>query len=305
MTGVRVALAVAVLSLLTGCSAIKKMVVLKPVASTLSQTGDLFARDDDPELVRAAVPFALKTYESLLDSLPKYEPLLVATCAGFTEYSFTFIQTDADLIRDDDHARAKELDVRALKMYLRAKGYCLRAMDVRFPGIGKQLSDNPEKAVLRAKNKKDVELLYWAAASWGAAVSLAVDQPDIAIDFPAVQALAKRAITLDDTWGGRGALDELMITLVIVPEAMGGSRARAIEHFTHAVELQKGLSAGPYVSLALNIYTGPDDRADFEKTLKLALAIDENKDPSTRLPNLLNKRRAQALLDHIDAHFAK
>jgi hypothetical protein len=167
------------------------------------------------------------------------------------------------------------------------------------------LGSDPDKAVVRARNRKDVELLYWTAASWGAAVSLAIDQPDIAIDFPAVQALARQALVLDETWGGRGALHELMITLESVPEAMGGSRARALEHFTRAVDLQKGLSAGPYVSLATSVYISPEDRAEFEKALNAALAIDVNKDLGVRLANIINKRRAQALLDHIDAHFAK
>src|SRR6185369_6704634 len=51
-----------------GCS-IKTMAV-KTVANTLSDTGDVFTRDNDPELVRDAIPFALKTYESLLESVP-------------------------------------------------------------------------------------------------------------------------------------------------------------------------------------------------------------------------------------------
>ena len=38
------------------------------VASTLASSGDVFTRDDDPELVGDAIPFGLKLYESLLDS---------------------------------------------------------------------------------------------------------------------------------------------------------------------------------------------------------------------------------------------
>jgi len=55
---------------LAGCGAIKKTAISN-VAGTLSSSGDVFTRDDDPELVRQALPFALKLYESLLESVPK------------------------------------------------------------------------------------------------------------------------------------------------------------------------------------------------------------------------------------------
>ena len=58
----------------------------------------------------------------------------------------------------------------AVKLYLRAKGYCMRAMEVQFPGIGKALDSDPVAALKRAKKKEDVPLLYWTAASWGAAL---------------------------------------------------------------------------------------------------------------------------------------
>jgi hypothetical protein len=36
-----------------------------------------------------------------------------------------------------------------------------------------------------------------------------------------------------------------------------------------------------------------------------AIAVDVEKDPSNRLINLVNKKRAQSLLDHADALFVK
>ena len=73
----------------------------------------------------------------------------------------------------------------------------LRGMDARFgKGTSAALLQNPEAAVTKAK-KDDVPLLYWTAASWGAAISLGIDRPDLAVDFPTVRALADRAMALD------------------------------------------------------------------------------------------------------------
>jgi predicted anti-sigma-YlaC factor YlaD len=286
---------------ITGCS-IKTMAV-KTVANTLSESGDVFSRDEDPELVRDAVPFALKMYESLLESVPKHEPLLVATCAGFTQYGYAFVETDAEVLGEAHHEEAKALRERALKLYLRGRDYCLRAMDVRFPGIGQKLLSDPEAALAKAE-RKDVEMLYWTAASWGAAISLGIDRPDLVVDFPTVRAIADRALALDETWS-HGALPELMISLDSLPDALGGSVERARKDFARAVEIQQGNSASPYVALATGVAVPAQDRAEFERLLRQALAVDPNKEPSGRLANLVAQRRAQALLDQIDTRFSK
>jgi hypothetical protein len=47
------------------------------------------------------------------------------------------------------------------------------------------------------------------------------------------------------------------------------------------------------------------DRAEFERLLKEALAIDPEKDPSNRLVILVTQRRARVLLDRADEKFSK
>jgi predicted anti-sigma-YlaC factor YlaD len=299
----RVAALVCVAGVLGGCALVKRKAV-GMVASTLASSGDVFTRDDDLELVGQAIPFGLKLYESLLDSAPKNKDLLIATCSNFTEYGAAYLETEALVLGEaSHHDEVAHLNGRALKLYLRAKGYCLRAMDVRFPGMSGRLLKDPA-AALKAARKPDVPLLYWTAASWGSAIALGIDKPDLVIDLPVVRALADRAIALDETWN-KGALHEMFISLDSQPEALGGSVEHARAHFTRAVELQKGLSPGPYVSLAVGVAAPAQDRAEFESLLKQALAIDPDKEPSTRLVTLVQQRRAQALLDHIDTLFTK
>ena len=298
----RACVCAAVLALSTGCSL--KTMAVKTVANTLSAPGDVFTRDDDPDLIREATPFALKLYESLLESVPNHVPLLISTCGGFTQYGYAFLEAEADSLDTSRRAEATALRERALKHYLRGRGYCLRGMDVRFgKGTGAALLQNPEAAVAKAR-KDDVPLLYWTAASWGSAISLGIDRPDLAIDFPTVRALADRALALDPAWS-HGSIHELMITLDSLPEALGGNPARAREHFKMAVEIQKGLSPGPYVSLATGVAVPSQDRQEYERLLKEALAIDPEKDPSNRLVTLVYQRRARVLLDRIDEKFSK
>ena len=291
-----------VFALTTGCSL--KTMAVKSVANTLSDTGDVFTRDDDPDLIRDATPFALKLYESLLESVPNHVPLLISTCGSFTQYGYAFLEAEADGLESSRRAEATALRERALKHYLRGRAYCLRAADVRFgKGTSAALLQDPVMAVAKAR-KDDVPLLYWSAAAWGAAISLGIDRPDLAVDFPSVRALADRALALDPTWS-KGAIHELMISLDSLPEALGGNADRARDHFKMAVEIQKGLSPGPYVTLATGVAVPAQDRQEFERLLKEALAIDPEKDPSNRLVTLVYQRRARVLLDRIDEKFSK
>ena len=294
---------VGVLAVLPGCATMKNKAV-GMVADTLASSGDVFTRDDDLELVGQAIPFGLKLYESLLDSAPKNKDLLIATCSNFTQYGVAYLETEALVLGEaDHHDEVARLNARALKMYLRARNYCLRAMEVRFPGIQPSLTKDPAAALAKAR-KSDVPLLYWTAASWGSAIALGLDRPELVADMPTVRALAERAIALDETWS-KGALHEMFISLDSLSPALGGSPERARAHFKRAVELQNGNAAGPYVALAVGLAQPAQDSAEFESLLKQALAVDPEKDPSTRLVTLVQQRRARALLDHIDTLFLK
>ncbi len=275
-----------------------KGMAIKSLVDTLSESGDVFASDEDPELIRDALPFALKTYESLLQDLPNHERLLLATCQGFTQYAFAFVQTDADLLDPIEFDRITALQSRAINLYLRGRNYCLRALELEFAGIEAALLTAPVAALTRAE-PDDVPLLYWTGASWGAAVSLGLDRPDLVAALPSVRALLERALALDARYA-RGAIHEAMISLDALPEIMGGSPARAREHFERAVALSEGNNPSPYVTLAASVSVSEQNKAEFVDLLELALAIDVDAHPPTRLASLISQKRARYLLEHVD-----
>ncbi len=297
----RSAAALAAAAALSGCATVNTLAV-KGVASTLSEGGDTVTSHDDPELVAAAMPFALMLHESLLASVPSYEPLLTTTCSLFTQYAFGFVAADAEALQRDNYDRSKELSDRAFKLADRGRNYCWRGLEVKFRGITQALKTDAPRALAPAK-KEHVALLYWSAASLGAAISAGgLDHPELLIDWPVVRALAERALALDETWNN-GALPELMITVESQGDALGGSEDRARRHFARAVDIQRGLSPSPYVALATGVVKSKQDRDEFARLLRQALAIDPSNDPSHRLVTLITQKRARLLLERIDDLF--
>lgn len=284
-----------------GCSTVKRTAI-NQVGNALSNGGETFASDDDPELIRAAAPFSLKLTESLLTETPKHRGLLLTAASGFTQYAYAFVQEDADEADATDVARAHALRTRARRLYLRARDYGLRGLEVNHPDFRTALARDPREAVA-ACDVSDVPYLYWTAASWLAAVAIIKDRPDLIAQLPQAEALLDRAAALDDTYAN-GAIPTLLITYEMArPGAAKGAADRARAHFDRAMALGGGHEVGPLVTYAESVCLPQQDRAQFEKLLHDALAIDPDAHPSTRLANLIMQRRARWLLSRVDDLF--
>ncbi len=292
-------LAALALAATPACS-VRKFAINK-VANVLSRGGEVYASDDDPDLVAQALPFGLKTMESLLAESPEHRGLLLATCRGFTQYSYAFVDTEAMIVEPRDYDRAQYLRERALRLYLRARGYGLRGLELDHPGIARRLQLSPADAAAEAR-PDEIGTVFWTGAAWGAALSVGKDRPDLLADVDAVRALLRRALEIDESYEN-GAIHQTMIAIEALPEAMGGSLARATQHFERALELTGGKQAGPFVAYAENVDVARQDRSAFVADLEKALAIDPDAQPSTRLANLIAQRRARSLLGRVDELF--
>jgi len=159
--------------LAAGCS-VKKLAVNKLGDALASRSSGGTFSSDDLELIRDAVPFSLKLIEGLLAESPRRRGLLLAAASGFTQYSYAFVQQEAEALESRDLAVAQVRRDRARRLYLRARNYALRGLVLRVPGFEQALREDAAAATRRLR-PQDVPLLYWAAASWGAAIALSKD----------------------------------------------------------------------------------------------------------------------------------
>lgn len=276
-----------------GCS-LNKFAVNK-LGDALANPGRTYASDNDPELIEGAIPFSLKLVESLLESSPRHEGLLLTAASGFTQYSVAFVQQRADFVEDQNVDSALALRARARKLDLRARDYGLRGLDVRRKGWPERLRANPRAAAAEA-TRGDVPLMYWTAVSWAAAIALSKENPELVADLPIVEALIDRALVLDESFGN-GALHNFLITYETVRQgAKGDPNTRAREHFERAVGITHGQLASPYVSFAEAVALPQQDKTEFESLLSKAVAIDPDAMPEWRLENLIMQRRARWLM---------
>ncbi len=279
-----------------GCSI--RGLATEAVADALSGNGGVFGQDGDPELVRDAVPFGLKTYESLLAELPEHRGLLLACASGFTQYAYAFVMEDADRLDAKDLTRARELRARARGLFLRGRDYALRGVSLEHPDFKASLMKDRAAALARL-TLDDVPFLYWAGASWAAALMSAKDDLDLVAELPLAGALLQRVLELDEAYN-KGAIHELLISYEGGrPEAMGGSAARARVHYARALELSGGLRGSVHLALAEAVSVREQNLREFRRLIAAAEAVDPDADPEQRLVNVIAKRRAGWLKSRI------
>jgi predicted anti-sigma-YlaC factor YlaD len=286
-------------TLLPGCSI--RGYAINKVGDALAGTGSSFGSDDDPELIGDASPFGLKTMESLLEESPRHRGLLLAATRGFVQYAYGWIELDADVIEGSDLARATAMRERCRRLYLRARDYGLRGLEVDLPGLRAALARDPKAALAKAK-KDQVPQLYWTAMAWGALLTLNVNDPEVNIDQPAVEALARRALELDEGWG-LGSIHEFLLAWEAGHATVGGSMDRARQHYLKALAFGGDRRAILYVTYANSIGIPTQDKQLFQETLEKALAIDVSQPSDQRLANIIAQKRARWQLGRLDELF--
>ena len=267
-----------------------KVTAVDVVGDAISGGSGVYSSDDDPDLVREAIPFGLKTYESLLAVDPEHPGLLLAAASGFVGYGYILGQ-DADRLELTDLAGVRALRARASKLFLRGRDYAMRGLEVSHPGFVVAFARDPSTALAMAR-KPDAPLLYWAGAGWAAALGANKRDPKLIADLPSAGALVARVLELDETYES-GSAHEFFVTYE--GSRPGGSAAEARRHYARVLELSQGNRASIYLALAEAVSVHEQNAREFRELIHHALAVDPDKVPELRLVNTLAIRRAQWL----------
>lgn len=292
------------IALITSNCSINKMVTNKLADRLASpEGGEVFTGDDDPELIKDALPFALKLYESLLQSVPDNEELLLATGKAYCMYAYAFIHFEADMLPQEESEKKEKMMKRTKKLYIRGRNYIIRALELRYEGFTNKLKENKLNTILTKTEKEDVPYLFWAGMAWVGAFSVDPFDMELSITRPKAVAMIDRAYKLDPSFEN-GSIDNFYISYYgSIPKDIGGSEEKAREHYKRALKITKGLQGAPYLNLASSVCIQKQKQEEFEELCNKVIEIDIEKDPKNRLVNVLMQRKAQYMLDHLDDYF--
>ena len=287
---------------------------LRSVADMMSgeMGAAVFTGEEDLELIEDAMPFALKLYEIILEQEPYHPGLLLTAGMGFIGYANVFVQAPVEMLPYEEYEKEKRLRMRAKRLYIRGRDYVLRGLEVRHPGsteilrrnYGEPAAKAAISALLREMTEQDVPFLYYAAAGWFGAVGMDTFDMNLTLDVPKVVAMVDRAYELDPDYG-KGLIHEFYISYYAnIPEGMvEKSEENARHHFKQALKLSGGNNPAPYVALATTLSIRNQDAMEFVELLQTALTIKPEDDPDNAMMIVLNRRRAEWYLSHMEDYF--
>lgn len=280
-----------------GCSLKKRAV--DTFVDVLGEAEGVYLSEDDPELIGSALPFNLKTIETLLVSSPDNRSLLLSATKTFALYAYGFVEPEAWKLSYQELDESERIRKRAAKLYRRGYQYGTRGLEIDHPGIGSRLKKAPEEAA-RELGPEDVPLSVWTAAALGGAIGLSKDDPESTADVAVVGALLEHALRLEEDFEA-GTTHELL--MAYEASRVGGSREKALRHYERALALGSAKSPSIWLGWAERVSVADQNRREFEELLARSLAFDVEAYPANRLLNLLAQRRARWLLAKADELF--
>lgn len=285
-----------------GCS-ISRLAVKKAGQTLSNQQSTVFTGEDDPELVRDALPFTMKLYETILETDSTNADLFLATGKLFCLYAQAFILFPADTLPDSLTTQKKVMKKRAKKLLLRARDYCLQGLELHHPGFTNLIKSKPSDSALALTNSSDTSLLYWCSASWMAAIS--ADRADLALAMTIKKAasLMIRVTELNDRYDNGSAHEILCAYLASIPKSVGGSDETAGEHFQKAVYYSSGQKISPFVTYATSLSLKNKKRDEFIEMLNNALSVNIQKWLPLKLQNTIYQQRARWMLSNVERYF--
>ena len=261
--------------------------------------------ENDPDLVREALPFTLKLLDILISSDIRSPEILLTASQAYAANATLFLQSQANTTERENFSERGVLLDRAKIHLLRSRDYALAALIELNKDFDPETTDGAEFTAQLAgfTEEGDTPYLYFAAAAWFGAIALDIFDIGLALSAPRALALIDRAYEIDPEYND-GAISEFYILLYGgLPEGLGGDKELAKFHYERAVELSENGSAGAHVSYATVTALPDQDEAGFRELMERALDVDVDARPNSRLVNIIRQREAQWYLDNLEILF--
>lgn len=315
---------------LLSCASIKRAAIKSITGTPGKGEGNAFTRDDDPELVGAAIPSMIKLLESVLDADPGNPELHFTIGQTTVIYANLFVQEKADRLSDEYYEEKEKLYDRAKKFYLRGADFIYKGLLLKNRKLARKIEDEDFEAALAAARKKDVPYLTWYSMGILAALSIDPLNLDLLSESYQPTTFLYRSLEIDETFEN-GNIHGILISLSgslpegIIYQAFEKSPEtfktfyenyygdqigeghsvmdRATHHFERAIALSEGKNPSPYIAMATTLAGKGIEYEKFQSLLEEALTIDPNDDPENRLATTVFQEKAQWLLDNAGDYY--
>jgi len=244
--------------------------------------GRTFTGDNDPELVGAALPFAIKLYESLLEGMPRHEGLQLRTGSLYVMYANAFLYTPATILSSEEY-RLQEIQFkRAKNLTCAGATFCSTAWKSATQGCEKSAAEALRwRSAPRRQAPRALPLL--GRSRMARAFAIDPFDMDLGLTIPAAAAMMDRVLALDPGFGNGSIHEFYCLYYGSMPEYMGGDAAKARHHYSLAMEQSRNRSTSAPLNLATTVSVKEQNVVEFRELLNSVLSVDPDSDLDNRL----------------------
>ena len=262
----------------------------------------------DLEIAGVGTQAAIMQLEAMHSVSPENEDLTLNLVKAYVGHAVGWVENEYEVAyAAGDMDKADRLRQRARNLYLRARTLALGCMHHRDEGIDAAIKA-PSPDVLKQYVKKhyseksDVAPIFWAGLSWGGAINMGMDQPDLIAEAPLAKVLVERAKELDDSYLNGGAYVFLGSMESAMPPAMGGNPERGRELFEQGLAKTGRKNHVMQVNYARIYAVNTQNRELFIKLLNEVIEAPDQGN-GVRLTNKVARRRAERYLRQVSELF--
>lgn len=261
----------------------------------------------DYDMAGAGLPAVLIQLEAFYSVTPDNEILALDLAKAYLAYAQGWVEAEYEIAwANNDMRKADRARNRARLHYLRARALAMHMLRKREAGIDAAIAGGEH--TLREylndtyKDPDEVAPMFWAGLAWGAAINMALDEPDLIADLPLAKAMVQRCIEIDDDFFNGGAYLFLATAEAAMPPAMGGDPALARELFEKGLTRTGRRNHMLIVNYARIWAVNNQQRALFNSLL-MEVIESPDRGPAVRLNNKIARMRAERYLEQESTFF--
>lgn len=278
------------------CS-LKKMAV-RQATGFFAESRKVFEQETDLELAETSIASNLKLLEAMQVHDPENRELNLMIAEIYSAYTLSFAEDKMEQAEADKKAaEVKRQQVRAKSLYLRARDF---AGKVLLPKLEIEslaaISEKQLQEKLAKLDKDDIAAVFWYAFAWGSAINVDREDTEALSELPKIEVMMAQVKAWDEAYYFAGAWLFEGVYFGARAEMMGGNLTRSKESFEKNLKLTEGKLLITQYFYARTYCVFAQDKACFDKNLKIVLDAPADIHPGQKLANALAKKKAERLL---------
>ncbi len=262
-----------------------------------AESRKVFEQETDLEIAEISIASNLKLLEAMQVHDENNADLNLMIAEIYSAYTLSFAEDKMEQAEaDKKEAEVKRQQQRAKMLYLRARDYAGKVLLPRLEIDNlAAISEKQLQEKLAKLDKDDIAAVFWYAFAWGSSINVDREDTQALSELPKIEVMMAQVKAWDEAYYFAGAWLFEGVYFGARAEMMGGNLPRSKEAFEKNLKYTEGKLLITQYFYARTYCIFAQDKACFDRNLKIVLDAPADIHPGQKLANALAKKKAERL----------